>query len=74
MGVFDKLKDFMGIEEVDEDEVLKIKEDENAGVKWVDFEDVEKKARRSRELVKEYIDLSNNISSELKDYLSHNFT
>lgn len=28
--------------EVDENEILKIKEDENSGVKWVDLEDVEK--------------------------------
>ena len=30
--------------EVDEDEVLQIKEDENSGVKWINIEDVEKVA------------------------------
>ena len=28
--------------EVDENEMLKIKEDENSGVKWINVEDVEK--------------------------------
>jgi len=49
--------------EVDENEVLKIKEDENSGVKWVRLEDVEKESTETWIIEKIY----NKLNSKLKE-------
>ena len=49
--------------EVDENEVLKIKEDENSGVKWVNIEDVEKVSNEEWVVEKVY----KKLNEKLKD-------
>ena len=50
--------------EVDEDEELKIKEDENSGVKWVNIEDVEKLSNETWMVEKVY----KKVNEKLKNF------
>ena len=54
--------------EVDEEEILKIKEDENSGVKWIKLEDVEKESNEEWMVENIY----KKIIKKLKDKMSDN--
>ena len=50
--------------EVDENEVLKIKEDENSGVKWINIEDVQKVSTEKWVVENVY----NKLNKKLEEY------
>ena len=56
--------------EVDEKEILKIKEDENSGVKWVPIEDVKKVSTEKWIVENVYEKLNEKLKSQLKFVLN----
>ena len=58
--------------EVDENETLKIKEDENSGVKWIPIEEVKKAVSERERWIEEnvYEKLNEKLKSQLKFVLN----
>ena len=51
--------------EVDEEEILKIKEDENSGVKWINIEDIEKVVNEKRMIENVYKKLNEKLEKHI---------